>query len=380
MSTDYESFLRVMEDGRIWWLRQDAIRLGAGFLPLCDDNLTLNTELRPPNRRALANERTLIGALGDGRLTILQPTKLERDGCCYVDAAEFLKWLSQYICLKQSKIEFPTELVRRVRIALARAAIERPPQVPKVFESLTLALEDWFDKNLNELPVSLRQRVEKEFFPMPWDTLTPEQKQQLALMTAEDQRKVALAAAQGRRSVALQCDARNDPSLEDQRKGAWECSIVDWNYWSRVPMLTAEEFCILRHVHDPRNFKIDRNSTPDGVGKTLGERVSDELRIIDRSLGPTAEKPTVEWVIWAQQQSWDIPVYLRFLVDEDKTPPKPKGHLNHDLEMQKRANEIAAEKLKETTRPVTRNMVGKTLAQELGMDEETVIRRIRKDW
>ncbi len=311
MTTDYESFLRVTEDGRIWWRRQDAIRLGAGFLPFCDDNRQLEPRLRAPHQRALVNEKTLIGALGDARLAIPKPMSFERDGFHYVDAAEFLEWLSQYICQTQAKINYPNELVNRVRIALAKAAAERLPQATQIFESLTLALEDWFDKNLDELPVALRQRVEKEFFPMPWDTLTSEQKQQLKLMTAEDQRKVALAAASGRRSVALQWDARNDPALEDQRTVGWECSIVGWDYWSRVPMLTAEEFCVLRHLHDPRNFEIDRNSTPDGVGKTLGERVSDDLRIIDRSLGPNAENPTAEWVTWAQQQSWNIPAYLR---------------------------------------------------------------------
>jgi hypothetical protein len=284
--SDYAPYLHVTDDGHIWWLRQDALRLGAGFLPACDDDQHLELILQAPNQRALVNEKNLMAALGDSRSTIAKPTAFERDGFRYVDAAEFLDWLSHYICLKQSKIEFPDELVNRVRVALAKAAAERPAQEPKTFESLTLALEDWFDKNLDELPVALRQRVEKEFIPMSWDMLTTEQKQQLALMTPEDKRRVALAAAKSRRSVALQWDDRNDPSLEDRRTIGWECSIVDWDYWNRVPMLTAEEFCNLRHVHDPRNFENDRKSTPDGIGKTLGERVSDDLRIIDRSLGP----------------------------------------------------------------------------------------------
>jgi len=68
MTTDYESFFSVAEDGRIWWLRQDAIRLGAGFLPVCDDNRQLEPQLQAPNQRALVHEKTLIGALGDARL------------------------------------------------------------------------------------------------------------------------------------------------------------------------------------------------------------------------------------------------------------------------------------------------------------------------
>lgn len=35
MITNYESLLRVTVDGHIWWLLKDAIRLGAGFLPVC---------------------------------------------------------------------------------------------------------------------------------------------------------------------------------------------------------------------------------------------------------------------------------------------------------------------------------------------------------
>jgi len=37
----------------------------------------------------------LIGALGDARLTIERPMTFERDGFCYVDAEDFLNWLSQ---------------------------------------------------------------------------------------------------------------------------------------------------------------------------------------------------------------------------------------------------------------------------------------------
>lgn len=36
------------------------------------------------------------------------------------------------------------------------------------FDALTLALEGWFDHRLCELPGILRERVEQEFFSMPW--------------------------------------------------------------------------------------------------------------------------------------------------------------------------------------------------------------------
>ena len=40
------------------------------------------------------------------------------------------------------------------------------------FDALTLACEGWFDKPLCDLPDALRQRIEDDFWPMPWDRLT----------------------------------------------------------------------------------------------------------------------------------------------------------------------------------------------------------------
>lgn len=358
MKVDYTPYLGESEDGRIWWRLEDAIKLGAGFTPRADDSQNLVPVLRAPNNRVRANERTLIGAFSDARLNIAKPITFERDGFRYVDAAGFLEWLSQYVCRTQAKIEFSNELVSAVRVALDKADAERPPNTPKEFVSLTLALEDWFDKGLNELSDTLRLRVENDFFPLGWVGLSSEQ----------------------RRSFALQWDYQHDPVLKERRAVDWQESVVDWDYWKKVPLLSAQEFCILRHVHDPRNFEGEKISIPGGVGKPLAERVSNDLRVIDRSLGGDTKSSIKNWVIWAHQYSWDIPVYLRFLVKEDEARQKPKGHLNHDPEMQKRANEIAADKKKEKKGSVTRNEVGKLLAQKLGMDQETVIRRIRKEW
>lgn len=68
------------------------------------------------------------------------------------------------------------------------------------FESLTLALERHFAKALADLPEALRQRVEKEFFPMPWDNINPD----------------------GRRSIALQLDYQHDPATESDRQFWWD--------------------------------------------------------------------------------------------------------------------------------------------------------------
>lgn len=196
---DFGPYLAVTDDGYIWWLLKDAIRLGAGFRPFVDDHAVLEPELRATNKRALANERTLIGAFGDTRLNIAKPMTFERDGFRYVDAAGFLTWLSQYICRTQAKIEFPDELVAAVRIALAKAEAERPPRAPKEFESLTLALEEHFDKPLDALPAELRHRVEQECL-VPWDALAPVQ----------------------RRSVALQLDYQSDPATQEERQFWWD--------------------------------------------------------------------------------------------------------------------------------------------------------------
>ena len=68
------------------------------------------------------------------------------------------------------------------------------------FDSLTLALEDWFDTRLADLPDALRQRVLQEFSPMPWDKLSADQ----------------------RRSVALQLDYQHDPATEKDRQKWWD--------------------------------------------------------------------------------------------------------------------------------------------------------------
>lgn len=68
------------------------------------------------------------------------------------------------------------------------------------FDALTLALEGWFDRPLIELPEALRQRVHKEFFPMPWDQLSVDQ----------------------RRSVSLQIDYQHDPDTEQDQKFWWD--------------------------------------------------------------------------------------------------------------------------------------------------------------
>lgn len=96
------------------------------------------------------------------------------------------------------------------------------------FDSLTLALEGWFETPLCDLPDALRQRVEEEFFLMPWDGLS----------------------AANRRSVALQSDYQDDPATEQERRF---CSdFVDSMLtietqiakWEAVPTPTARDLVL----------------------------------------------------------------------------------------------------------------------------------------
>jgi hypothetical protein len=81
-------------------------------------------------------------------------------------------------------------------MAKTRTARAKGPNTDQKFDSFTLALDGKFDKNLNDLPETLRLRVEQEFFPITWDVLSAEQ----------------------RRCVALQLDYKKDPATELDRQ------------------------------------------------------------------------------------------------------------------------------------------------------------------
>lgn len=68
------------------------------------------------------------------------------------------------------------------------------------FAPLTAALEGLFDEPLSALDEALRQRVEREFYPITWDALSAER----------------------REIVALQCDYPDDPKTEQERRSGWE--------------------------------------------------------------------------------------------------------------------------------------------------------------
>lgn len=123
MRTDYSPYTRVLEDGKVWWRLEDAIKLAAGYLPVRDDNGESHllagqfggTPSEIAGRRNLirVNETTLIGELAKQsdhpwiindkvELCNAQPTKL-------VDAVQFLDWLwGEH--KKNPELDFPQEL------------------------------------------------------------------------------------------------------------------------------------------------------------------------------------------------------------------------------------------------------------------------------
>lgn len=219
MTTNYEAFLNVAEDGRIWWRLEDAIKLAAGYVPRSDVDENLVPVLRAPNQGIKVNERTLIGAFSDKRIIIHRPDLLDRDGVHFVDAELFLDWLVQYLTLTQCDMPLPVDLFVAVQAPLANAGEVTPVLPKKPFESLTLALDGWFDKSLDELPVALRQRVEKELgFHALWEVLKPEERQRWDNLKEEEQRMVAITTANNRRNLALARDYNNDPATEQDRQ------------------------------------------------------------------------------------------------------------------------------------------------------------------
>ena len=230
---DYSAYLHVAEDGHIWWLRQDALRLGAGFVPVCDDSRQMEPELQAPNQRVLVNEKNLMGALSDARMTIPKPMTLEREDFRYVDAAGFLEWLSQYICLTQAKIGFPDELARQVRRALAKATTDRPRQP---FESLSLALEGCFTKPFDGLSEELQRKVEQAFH-VHWDSLSKDQ----------------------RRSLSLQHDYQYDPATQADRE-----------FWF--------DFIVRMDEVQEQIKEWESKTTPTATDKEIQERRLRELR------------------------------------------------------------------------------------------------------
>lgn len=92
----------------------------------------------------------------------------------------------------------------------------------------------------------------------------------------------------------------------------WDRCVSGMEYWENVALLTAHEFCCLRHIHDPRNFEQEKNTIPGGTGKTLESRVADDERIIERDPAIDGKRAMslADWVTWAEHKNWAIPGFI----------------------------------------------------------------------
>lgn len=73
----------------------------------------------------------------------------------------------------------------------------------KNFVSLVGELQGWFETPLADLPDAIRERIKRDFMPMPWDNLSFEQRQ----------------------SVARRWDYDHDPATEQERQYWWDFFI-----------------------------------------------------------------------------------------------------------------------------------------------------------
>ena len=370
------------------------------------------------------------------------------------------------------------------------------------YDSLLLALEGKFETKLNDLPEALRERVEREMYPCPWDHLSPEQ----------------------RRSLAWQIDFQNDPAAEEDREfwfNFYNCKDELRNQiseWESIPAQTAGELVekeqrlkelqsklvsMERREEDPRvsyypQQEPEHSPDPESIElldskdqyiacpkalMQLAERLRaspEELAawvcvgpehgrlaayLKVNELDPPPEfhfgphpgddfdylsplmacwfreddvlnfSPTERYITgaalidrWskhdmtapvgfirakiAESRLWDLhPIAGQTqgrMPGNDAYPPiesglfarseieaieetdfdagaadrraKNQGRLNHDAAFQTRANEIAKDLMGKLNRNVTKNEVAKRLAEQCGLNEATVLRRIRKRW
>ena len=188
----------------------DAVKLGAGYKPLRDNERNLVPVLRATDNRMLVNERNLLSEFGPTHYTDGHPrTRVDHD-TRFVEAQEFLLWLSRYLNAEADPaFPFPAKLARAVQLAQV-AHTDANSASPRV--SLSAALEEWFDKPLCELPVDMQKRVHQEIYVPPWDT-----------MSATQRRKCAMAE-----------DARRDPTHDPERKFWWDWGVRLWEIESTI--------------------------------------------------------------------------------------------------------------------------------------------------
>lgn len=228
MTVDYSPFTNTLENGSIWWRLEDAVKLGDGYLPVRDDQKSLTTELRAESNQARVNERTLLAEFSQHHDIQSGLRLISREDGRYLEAGDFLNWLSQYISNIRTDISFPSSLAKAVREAYVNSVSSHGAE----FESLTNALQDNFSLKLSDLAPQARQRDDKDFFPMPWDALSEEL----------------------RRMVAAPWDYQHDPAMEVDRQHWWDFYIgkdeleIQIHEWANVSCPTAGELDLKKRL------------------------------------------------------------------------------------------------------------------------------------
>ena len=239
MTIDYQPFLIVASDGEIWWPVETAIKLAAGYVPASEIQPGDGADLCASSNRIRADERSILAALNQAHPHVKSPQIVVREGTRFVRAREFIRWLDEYGTAIQSRFHTPNELIRQMRNALAVAV----PPTDAGFQSLEKALEGWFDRPLDELPDDKRQRIDKEFFSMPWNLLDGEQ----------------------RRSAAAQLDYQNDPVTYREQERAFNlwCDVDDVETQIREVELLAARTPLEREskIRQLKDLKVQLNST-----------------------------------------------------------------------------------------------------------------------
>jgi hypothetical protein len=151
----------------------------------------------------------------------------------------------------------------------------------------------------------LSEEQRESIVPMLWDVLTPDQ----------------------RRTSADQLDYQRDPALETERARHWDEASVDWQYWGRLPTLSASEFVALRLARDPRKVESQREIFPGGKRPSLGERIDNDLIRIaaDPNVSGKDRLPLRQWMQWAGRAGLSCPAFMHAHVDADRKAPAPNG-------------------------------------------------------
>ncbi|MDT3669918.1 MAG: hypothetical protein ROZ37_06265 [Aromatoleum sp.] len=184
MNKNYDPVLHISEDKRIWWRLDDAIKLGAGYIPVgWDDND--DPLLEPPQKQAGEVDQDLVMtafhlAQTDGSA----PAVTVRADGKFVEAREFLQWVRQSVVQRLESAKYLDELEHHILVALLRwggGKGQTPVSVEPPYEPVSAVLSDWFETRFAELPKRHQRRVASLCFPGRWDELSSDQRRRRAV-------------------------------------------------------------------------------------------------------------------------------------------------------------------------------------------------------